>query len=165
MARYRTSLGRRVGRRPNVAAQVERLCPVCGERKPLSAFQPRRRSRALNIFCNGCAKQPAKVRRALQPNRSPLAEHARAIHKVLVTLGERRISKGRRTKGMSAEDYAIKLRKFPERVAAIVGKSYAVMGDSHQLADDEVIMRIRDLLDELDDTVIERNKNKRLARR
>lgn len=54
--------------------------------------------------------------------------------------------------------------KFPERVAAIVGKTYAVKGDDFQLSDDEALTRIRDLLDELDPTLIARNKNKRLSR-
>lgn len=54
--------------------------------------------------------------------------------------------------------------KFPERVAAVVGKTYAVMGDDFKLADDEALTRIRDLLDELDATLIERNKKKRLSR-
>ncbi len=53
--------------------------------------------------------------------------------------------------------------KFPERVAAIVGKTYAVMGDEFKLSDDEALTRIRDYLDELDETIIERNKKKRLS--
>lgn len=54
--------------------------------------------------------------------------------------------------------------RFPERVAAIVGKTYAVRGDGFKLSDDEALTRIRDLLDELDATLIARNKNKRLSR-
>lgn len=54
--------------------------------------------------------------------------------------------------------------RFPERVAAIVGKTYAVQGDDAQLADDEALTRIRDLLGELDETLIERNRKKRLSR-
>ena len=54
--------------------------------------------------------------------------------------------------------------KFPERVAAIVGKTYAVRGDDFKLSDDEALTRIRDLLEELDERIIVRNKNKRLSR-
>lgn len=54
--------------------------------------------------------------------------------------------------------------KFPERVAAIIGKTYAVRGDDFKLEDDVALTRIRDLLEELDDGIIERNKNKRLSR-
>lgn len=55
--------------------------------------------------------------------------------------------------------------RFPERVAAIVGKTYSVRGDDPKvIPDDEALTRIRDLLDELDNTLIERNKNKRLSR-
>ena len=62
-------------------------------------------------------------------------------------------------------DYATKLAKLPDRIAAIVGKTYAENGDSATIADDEALMRIRDLLVELDPTLIQRNKNKKLAPR
>ena len=63
------------------------------------------------------------------------------------------------------EQQSVKLIKFPERVAAVIGKTYSIRGDDPKvIPDDEAIMRIRDLLDELDDTVVERNKNKRLSR-
>lgn len=65
---------------------------------------------------------------------------------------------------MSAEEYANKVAKLPDRVAAVVGKTYAVRGDAAEMADDEALMRIRDLTDEIDPTLIERNKNKRLSR-
>lgn len=54
--------------------------------------------------------------------------------------------------------------RFPERVAAIIGKTFALKGDDFTLTDDEALTRIRDLLEELDPTLIERNKNKRLSR-
>lgn len=62
------------------------------------------------------------------------------------------------------EEHAVLLRKFPERVASIIGKTYAIRQDAYEVADDEALGRIRDLLDELDPNIIERNKNKRLAR-
>lgn len=62
------------------------------------------------------------------------------------------------------KNQAIDYMKFPERVAAILGKTYAVRGDDFKLSDDEALARVRDLLDELDDSLIERNKNKRLSR-
>lgn len=66
---------------------------------------------------------------------------------------------------MNAEQYARWLTKLPDRIAAVVGKTYAVMGDGFEVADDQAVMMIRDLLDEGDETLIERNKHKRLARR
>ncbi len=65
---------------------------------------------------------------------------------------------------MSVKAQAASYLRFPERVAAIVGKTYATMGDGFKLSDDEALTRIRDLLDELDETLIERNKKKRLSR-
>lgn len=64
-----------------------------------------------------------------------------------------------------AEDQATKLAKLPDRIAAVVGKTYAVRGDAFEMADDEALGRIQDLLNEYDETVIDRNKGKRLIRR
>ncbi len=64
---------------------------------------------------------------------------------------------------MAVKKQAKDFLQFPERVAAIVGKTYAVMGDDFKMADDEALARIRDLLDELDDKLIARNKKKRLS--
>lgn len=60
---------------------------------------------------------------------------------------------------------AVALAKLPTRIATIIGKTYTIRGDDPSvIPDDEAIMRIRDLLDEIDDTLIDRNKNKRLSR-
>ena len=145
----------------------ERLCPVCGQRRPVDDFRLKRRRRELNLFCNGCRLSDKEgVRRFLRAGRTLAPPPARR-KELLLLLREvacRRILKGRRVQ-MSADEYAVKAVKLADRIAAVVGKTYAEMGDAAQLADDEAIMRIRDYLLELDETVIERNKNKRLARR
>jgi hypothetical protein len=64
-----------------------------------------------------------------------------------------------------AEDQATKLVKLPDRIAATVAKTYAVMGDAFELNNDQALMMILDLLEEVDPTLIERNKKKRLIRR
>lgn len=66
------------------------------------------------------------------------------------------------------KDYAAWLQKLPDRVAAIVGKTYAVMGDDaikHGIPDDVALVQIMDLLNAGDDTLIARNAKKKLARR
>lgn len=60
---------------------------------------------------------------------------------------------------------AVDLVRLPDRIAAIIGKSYAVRGDDATVEDDVALVMIRDLLDQLDPTLIERNKNKRLSPR
>ena len=65
---------------------------------------------------------------------------------------------------MSIKYDAANLMKLPERIAAIIGKTYAVMGDDWKISNDEALTRIRDWLDQIDETLIERNKNKRLSR-
>ncbi|SRR6266567_4864390 len=65
------------------------------------------------------------------------------------------------------KEYAAWLQKFPDRVAAIVAKTYAVKGDEafkHGVPDDVALVQIMDLLNEGDDTLIPRNANKRLTR-
>ena len=69
------------------------------------------------------------------------------------------------SKSKAIEKQSINLIRFPERVAAIIGKTYEVRGDDPTcIPDDQALTRIRDLLDEMDDEIIERNKNKRLSR-
>lgn len=63
------------------------------------------------------------------------------------------------------KEYAAWLQKFPDRAAAIVAKTYAVMGDAFELEDDVALVNIMDLLNAGDDTLIARNANKKLARR
>ena len=65
------------------------------------------------------------------------------------------------------EEHAAAVAKFPDRVAAIVGKTFVEKGDEAELADDEAMSMIRDLLHELDPTILERNRHrdrKRLTR-
>lgn len=64
-----------------------------------------------------------------------------------------------------AEEYAVGLAKLPDRIAAIIGKTYAERGDAFELADDTAVGMIRDLLNELDATIIGKNKHKRLSRK
>lgn len=66
---------------------------------------------------------------------------------------------------MSVKKQARDYYNLPDKIATIIGKTYTIRGDDPKvIPDDEAIMRIRDLLDELDDKIIERNKNKRLSR-
>lgn len=162
----RASLGRK-----NLAARVPmaarlRLCPLCGERKPPREFQLKRRAPALSVLCAECVRErPRDVSRALRVPISMLKVHRRAIIARLRERARRRISKGKGVMNMTADEYALKVMKLPDRIAAIIGKTYAEMGDAATVADDEALMRIRDQLLELDETLIARNKHKRLSRR
>ena len=109
-----------------------------------------------------------KRKLGLLPRRSCIVSDSAFRARVMKTLRRiayKRFSKGRGVKGRMPEEHAVRLSRLPERIAAIVGKTYVVQGDAGQLADDEALGRIRDLLIELDPTLIERNKNKRLARK
>lgn len=66
---------------------------------------------------------------------------------------------------MRPEEYATKVAKLPERLAAVLGKTYVVMGDAATLDSDAALMMLLDYVEEIDETLIERNKNKRLIRR
>jgi len=58
-----------------------------------------------------------------------------------------------------------KLLKLPDQMAAMIGKTYAVQGDDFELSDDEVLLRIRDILESIDPEIIERNKNRKRIQR
>lgn len=51
--------------------------------------------------------------------------------------------------------------KLPDKVAAIIAKTYVECGDNALLSDDIALMRIRDLLLELDEGIIKRNSRRR----
>lgn len=148
-----------------LSRSATRLCPVCGQMRPVADFLISKKRRSLNIFCNECKRTNKDgVRRFLSGGRPASVINRKQIIKVLRELARRRISK-REGIRMTTDEYALKAAKLPDRVAAIVGKTYAEQGDAAQLADDEALMMIRDLLIELDETLIPRNKNKRLSRR
>jgi hypothetical protein len=66
-----------------------------------------------------------------------------------------------------ARTYATKLAKLPDRIAAILAKTYAVIGDEAfktGISEDVANVMILDLINDLDSTLIKRNANKRLAR-
>ena len=157
------NLGRKLSR------PAPRICPSCGAIKPAGAFRVSRRKSSLDIVCAECrkTKKGAATRICFLP-RSDQDIARRRIRRnawpFLCALAKRRIQhKG--GDDVEANEYAKRLARLPDRIAAIVGKTYAEMGDAAELADDEALMMIRDLLMELDDTLIERNRHKRLARR
>jgi hypothetical protein len=165
----RLLLGRKQTTRAGYVGQT-RLCPVCGERRAVKEFQIRRRSERararLNVYCNPCRLNNREGVRRFFASGQPVAKvNRRELIKLMRELARRRIQKGRVGIHMTAEEYAVKAAKLPDRIAAVVAKTYAVQGDAAQIADDQALMMVRDLLDELDDTLIERNKNKRLIRR
>jgi hypothetical protein len=149
----------------------EKTCQECGEERPGASFrvEPGRWSKR----CSECRQSVRSVRgrlllRSLLSSRPVQLEGGRPRWKRALPgrwvqeLALRRLKKGK-VKGM-AEEYAKQLQKFPDRVAAICGKTFACAGDSAPMSDDEALNRIKDLLNELDETIIDRNKGKRLAR-
>lgn len=154
------NLGKRIDR-TRAAARALRLCPVCGERKPPRAFRLKRTSCVLGVVCAECIRRKKPGTKEFFAARKSLTSQYRRF--ALVAL-RRLANKGKEVNGMNAEEYANKVAKLPDRIAAVVGKTYAVRGDAAEMADDEALMRIRDLADEIDPTLIERNKNKRLSR-
>jgi len=83
----------------------------------------------------------------------------------LIALARKRFHKRKDGSCMTAaRDYATRLAKLPDRLAAILAKSVAVKGDAFDLDDAEALIMILDIINELDPTLIERNKDKRLSR-
>ncbi len=158
---------------PNKArSQVHRLrvCPVCRLPKYRQEFRESNRQPALNTICWQCRHDdPRCVAKQLygvnfRRYDSMFRKKFFALNKLQkAKLSKKEVKRLSITKQI--EQQSAKLLRFPERVAAIISKTYSIRGDDPKvIPDDEAIMRIRDLLDGLDDTVIERNKNKRLSR-
>jgi hypothetical protein len=140
-----------------------KVCELCKESRPASEFV-RCKGRLSNRICQTCWH--TRKEEALE-HFSPAGEPAQARplkNNLLQALMRRRFSKRGEINGMTAEERTVKVAKLPDRIAAIIGKTFAEQGDSATLADDEALMKIRDYLNELDETLIPRNKNKRLSK-
>lgn len=144
-----------------------RKCPVCKKPGVKHSFRESNRTPAQNIICWEC-RHDAQVEKDFY-GKKPLSFKSRkqsafrrrffAVCKEL-----RRKNKKKEVNEMSVKHDAAQLMKFPERIAAIVGKTYSIRGDDWKMSNDEALTRIRDLLDEIDPTLIKRNQNKRLSR-
>jgi hypothetical protein len=83
------------------------------------------------------------------------------IYKICLLLRERAEILGKEVK-WKVDDQTKKILKLPGQVAAIVARTYAVCGDDCTLADNEALVRIRDLLEAIDPAIIDKNKKKKL---
>lgn len=150
-------------KRPGVNTSPKAICKRCGQSRYKRDF--RLKSGRIVKICRECrtTKQIVDV-----PKRSKFERHRLAIYKFLKTDFIRRKTKGKEVKNMAkvtaeARNYANSLTALPDKIAAILGKTYAVRGDDCTMADDEALTRIRDLLVDIDEKIIERNKKKRLS--
>ena len=131
-------------------------CTVCGDpadRLPSGRRRRSRRAMPTSQFQNGVCWPCVRAARSCGAVRARRVEPEVGNEKKGVTL--------------LAEEYAVKASLFPERVARVVGKTFSVIGSDafdRGLADDQAIAMIKDLLDEMDQHLIERNKNKSIAR-
>ena|SRR2546423_7073024 len=164
------SLGRSRTLTP-IRSEALRLCPVCNTRRRIADFVARKGRRALNLFCNDCrVNNPEGVRQFFQTNDPEVARAREQIFNLLRERARRWILRGKEVKGvndgrgLTAEQYARKYLNALDRIAAIIANTYAEKGDAFTVADDEGLGMIRDALLDVDDTLIERNKNKRLSR-
>ncbi len=62
------------------------------------------------------------------------------------------------------KEYAAKLQRLPDRVAAVLAKTVAWQGDGFELDDATALVMLTDLITDLDPSLMERNANKKLAR-
>lgn len=159
MMAYRTNLGKK---RLGVDTSPKAICPGCGQKRFKRDFKLK--SKRVVKFCRDCRKNPP----AAEPTRSHFERHFSAITRLLKVDYIERKTKGKEVKNMgkitaNARGYANGLTSLPDKIAAIIGRTYLVRGDDYKIPDDEAIIRIRDLLEEIDPKIIERNKNKKLS--
>lgn len=144
-----------------------RKCPVCLKPKTAREFRVSNRNPKRDLICWKCRCNKIVVKqfwggKAEITKRQPMS--AMLWEDLFKRLSAHFNKRNKEESEMSKTNkQAADFLKFPERIAAIVGKTYAVMGDDWKLSDDEALTRIRDLLDALDDTLIVRNKKKRLS--
>lgn len=147
-----------------------RKCPVCFEPKQAREYRISNRNPTRHLICYQCRKSKETLKNfyggAVKIVKLPPVDPAQRKRNLarLTRHFAKRNGRGTEANMAAVKNQAVNYLKFPERVAAILGKTYAVMGDDAKMSDDEALTRIRDLLDELDETLIERNKKKRLSR-
>lgn len=151
------------------AAPIE-ICAVCGERAYRGDQTKQRATFRGNdhVVCGACVKRyndPAgQIReygfRFRFVERTELSKQQQ-IYKILLLLKERQEIRQKEVNWM-ADEMATKLLRLPDKIAAIVGKTFAVRGDDADLSDEQALIRIRDLIEEIDEKIIDRNKKKRL---
>lgn len=134
---------------------------ICRKRDSKAAFKVHG---VIHRFCIICwADRRERVRRWLSRNAQE-TYFRRWASQIVFRAILRRTRKGVITT-QQAEDTATKMLKLPDRIAAIIGKTFVVRGDDFTLEDDIALSKIRDLIDEIDPTAIKRNKDKRLSSR
>lgn len=150
-------------------------CPIC--RNPTQSHNYRTSNRNLrrHPICYQCRKSNFDAVGVMYPKsaanrKEPFlvikrrkSKCRQLFHGVAKALYSRRKRKSKEV-WMAIKKQTLDYVKFPERVASIIGKTFLICGDDYKISNDEAIARIRDLLDEMDETLIERNKNKRLSR-
>ena len=85
----------------------------------------------------------------------------REVYKILLLVREQ-LEIRQKEVNWSVDERTKRILKLPEQIATIVAKSFAVRGDDATVSDDQALVRIRDLLEAIDEKIIDRNKNKRL---
>lgn len=146
-------------------------CPICEVVNNAHGFRQSNRNKKLNAICWQCRHDQPDVERDFYGNgrsrKQILREYdyEKVKQQRLEDLGIQ-LTKiyGKEVQEMARKQDAKAFLEFPEAVATILGKTYSVRGDDFTLEDDLAIARIRDLLNDLDDKLIVKFKNKRLSK-
>lgn len=147
-------------------------CPICDVVKDAHGFRQSNRNKKLNAICWQCRKDDPKVESKfyggkVKTRKQILKEYNyEKVYKQRLTQLGIHLTKiyPKEVSEVAGKADAKAFLEFPEAVATIIGKTYSVRGDDFKLTDDEAIARIRDLLNELDDKLIVKFKNKRLSK-
>src|SRR5829696_8119465 len=119
-----------------------RFCPTCGETKPARDFRQSNRNSRLSIVCWQCRHDKPNAERQLLAapalRKRPLKKQSDFRQKVFAVCRELRPKTKRREANQVAaiKKQAVDLVRLPDRIAAIIGKSFAVRGDDATIPDD-----------------------------
>jgi len=99
---------------------------------------------------------------SLDSHAPPLLAQRELIMEVLRALLDTRYAKQRIKLVLTPQPTTALEGRLSDRIAAVLAQTYAELGDASNLADDEALEMIRDLLLGFDPDIIDRNRFRRL---
>lgn len=81
------------------------------------------------------------------------------IYKLLLLASERQETE-KKEKSSMVDEMTGKVLRLPGRIAAIVKQTYAVLGDDFKISEDVALEKIRDLLEDIDPAILQKQRKR-----
>jgi hypothetical protein len=139
------------------------ICGTCRGRYAFVIEQATATGRRFRFVAKSEIPAPLVTRDRQRVSKVETHSNFRQIYMVLLLLKERE-EKRQKEVNWTVDSRTKKILQLPDKIAGVIGKTWVVAGDDFTLSDDEALIRIRDMLEEIDEGIIKRNKKKRLSR-